>query len=93
MMKGNAVYPPVDARQLRKRMLMFYFAAGVNLLMAFWVFSVGAQTAGGTFTAIMLVFLGFAGVNYYMARRIGKQLQRMQSGTPPPSTGGDRTTS
>ncbi|MES2562454.1 MAG: hypothetical protein V4637_06955 [Pseudomonadota bacterium] len=84
---------PLDARQLRKRMLMFYFAAGVNLLMAFWVFSVGAQAASGSFTTVMLVFLGFTGVNYYMARRLNKQLNRMQmqSGAPPQNTGGDST--
>lgn len=87
--------PPLDARQLRKRMLMFYFAAGVNLLMAFWVFSVGAQAASGSFTTVMLVFLGFAGVNYYMGRKLNKQLQRMQmqSGAPPQSAGGDSTPS
>ena len=59
---------------IRKRMLMFYFAAGVNLLMAFWVSSAGGgQVAGGTLTVIMLIFLFFAGLNYYMARRIAKQ--------------------
>ena len=28
-------------RAVRKRMLMFYFAAGINLVMALWVLSVG----------------------------------------------------
>ncbi len=66
----------VDPAQLRKRMLLFYFAAGVNLLLAFWVWSVGAgQTAAGTLTLIMLVFLAFAGLNYYMARRISRFLR------------------
>ena len=65
--------PRMDPR-IRKRMLMFYFAAGVNLLMAFWVSSAGGgNVAGGTLTVIMLIFLFFAGVNYYMARRIAKQ--------------------
>ena len=65
--------PRMDPR-IRKRMLMFYFAAGVNLLMAFWVSSAGGgKIAGGTLTVIMLIFLFFAGVNYYMARRIAKQ--------------------
>ena len=68
----------MDPAQLRKRMLMFYFAAGVNFLMAFWVWSVGAgQTAAGTLTLIMLVFLAFAGLNYYMARRISKFLRQL----------------
>jgi hypothetical protein len=92
-MKGPAVNPLLDARQLRKRMLMFYFAAGVNLLMAFWVFSVGAQAASGSFTTVMLVFLGFAGVNYYMARRIGKQLRRMQMQSGAPQSPGGNSTS
>ena len=62
---------------------MFYFAAGVNLLMGFWVFTVGGtQAAGGTFTVVMLVFIGFAGLNYYMARRLGKYLRRLQHGAP-----------
>jgi Flp pilus assembly protein TadB len=78
--------PPrvIDPRQLRKRMLMFYFAAGVNLLMAFWVATVGASQANGsTLMVVMLVFLGFAGVNYYMGRRIQKFLRQLPVGAPP----------
>jgi hypothetical protein len=68
---------PPDLAQLRKRMLIFYFAAGVNLLMGFWVWSVGSgQAPHGTLTLIMLVFLAFAGLNYYMARRINKFLRQ-----------------
>ncbi|HEV7394432.1 MAG TPA: hypothetical protein VGO08_22525 [Burkholderiales bacterium] len=77
----------VDPAQLRKRMLLFYFAAGVNFLMAFWVWSVGAgQAAAGTLTLIMLVFLAFAGLNYYMARRISKFLRQLIRTTPGDST-------
>jgi hypothetical protein len=69
---------PLDPQQLRKRVLLFYFAAGVNLLMALWVGSVGAgQAGGGAVTLVTLVFIGFAGVNYYMARKLGKYLRRM----------------
>ncbi|HEV7802138.1 MAG TPA: hypothetical protein VGP15_13770 [Burkholderiales bacterium] len=72
----------LDPQQLRKRMLVFYFACGVNLLMAIWVLTAGGgQVAGGTLTLVELVFIGFAGVNYYMARRIGKFLRRL--GPPP----------
>ncbi len=71
----------IDPRALRKRMLLFYFACGVNLLMAVWVLASGGQVAGGALTLVELVFIGFAGVNYYMARRIGKFLQRL--GPPP----------
>ena len=60
--------------RLRKRMLMFYFAAGVNLIMGLWVMSVGAtQQASGTIVAVVLIFLGFAWLNYYMARKIKHQ--------------------
>jgi Flp pilus assembly protein TadB len=82
--------PPrvVDPRQLRKRMLMFFFAAGVNLLMAFWVATVGSSQAGGaSLMVVMLVFLGFAAVNYYMARRIQKFLKQLPVATPPVSGG------
>jgi MFS-type transporter involved in bile tolerance (Atg22 family) len=82
--------PPrvVDPRQLRKRMLMFFFAAGVNLLMAFWVATVGSSQAGGaSLMVVMLVFLGFAAVNYYMARRIQKFLKQLPLSMPPAQSG------
>ena len=60
-------------KKLRKRLLMFYFAAGMNLVMAMWVFSAGGQVASGTRTAIVLVFLAFAALNWYMARKLKKQ--------------------
>lgn len=60
--------------RLRKRMLMFYFAAGINLVMALWVLSAGAGVAAsGTVALIMLIFLAFAGLNFHMARVIKKQ--------------------
>ena len=81
--------PRLDPAQLKKRMLVFYFAAGVNFLMAFWVWSVGAgRTAGTSLTLVVLVFLAFAGLNYYMARRIGKFLRRLAGTLPPESPRG-----
>ncbi|HYH43100.1 MAG TPA: hypothetical protein VD867_14085 [Burkholderiales bacterium] len=69
--------PPVDRdlySRLRKRMLMFYFAAGINLVMAVWVMSAaGGQTSGGTLAMIMALFLLFAALNFYMARVLRKQ--------------------
>lgn len=67
--------PVTDDRELygrlKKRMIMFYFAAGLNLVMALWVMSVGAgQAAGGTLWIVTLIFLVFAGLNFYMARRL-----------------------
>ena len=60
--------------RLRKRMLMFYFAAGINLVMALWVMSVGAgQIAGSTLAMVLLMFLAFAAINFYMARVLRRQ--------------------
>ena len=73
--------PRLDPTALRKRVLLFYFAAGVNLLMALWVGSVGATQAGGsTVTIVTLIFIGFGGLNYYMARKLQKYLRRMVAG-------------
>jgi hypothetical protein len=75
--------PQLDPRQLRKRAMIFYFAAGVNVLMAFWVWSAaGGKTGSSTLLLITLVFLAFAGLNYYMARRITKFLRQLASGPP-----------
>jgi hypothetical protein len=74
----------LDPQQLRKRMLIFYFAAGANLLMAFWVVvATAGQAGGGTLTTVMLIFLAFAGINYYMARRLSKYLRQL--GARPPA--------
>jgi len=63
--------------RLRKRMLMFYFAAGINFVMALWVMSVGSgQVSGGTLAVILLMFLGFAAVNFYMARVLRRQWEQ-----------------
>jgi ABC-type transport system involved in cytochrome bd biosynthesis fused ATPase/permease subunit len=60
--------------RLRKRILMFYFAAGVNGVMAVWVISAGAgQVASGTLAIILVMFLAFAALNFYMARVLRKQ--------------------
>ena len=82
--------PKLDPVALRKRVLVFYFAAGVNLLMAFWAGSVGASSAsgGGAVTMVTLVFIGFAGLNYYMARKLQKYLRRLVLEQPAES-GGD----
>jgi len=60
--------------RLRKRILMFYFAAGINLVMGLWVMSVGAtQAASGMLVIIVLIFFAFAALNFYMARKLKKQ--------------------
>jgi hypothetical protein len=60
--------------RLRKRILMFYFAAGINMLMALWVLSVGAgKVASDTLWLIVLIFLTFTALNFYMARKLKRQ--------------------
>ena len=62
---------PLDHAALRKRVLMFYFAAGLNVLMGFYVLSAGSAVAQrGTVWLIACVFIAFAGLNYYMARTL-----------------------
>ena len=64
----------VDYPALRRRVLMFYFAAGLNLLMGLYVMSAGSAVAErSTVWLISLVFLAFAGLNYYMARILAKR--------------------
>jgi hypothetical protein len=77
---------PLDYASLRKRILMFYFAAGLNLLMGFYVISAGSGVAErGTLWLIALIFLAFAGLNYYMARTLTKRWNaqaRQHAATP-----------
>ena len=75
---------PLDYSGVRKRVLMFYFAAGLNLLMGLYVLSAGGGVADrGKLWLIALVFLAFAGLNYYMARVLTKRwdahVRRLQS--------------
>ena len=73
--------------RLRKRILMFYFAAGINLLMALWVLSVGAgKVEAGTLWLIVLIFLAFTALNFYMARTLKKQWDNhVRQNSPPPT--------
>jgi positive regulator of sigma E activity len=75
---------PLDEKNVRKRILLFYFAAGLNLCMSMYVFAAGAgQMAGGTLALITAIFLAFAGVNFYVARMLRKRLDaqvRQQAG-------------
>jgi hypothetical protein len=66
----------LDSAALRRRVLMFYFAAGLNLLLGFYVISAGGAVAErGTLWLIALMFLAFAGLNYYMARTLARRWQ------------------
>jgi uncharacterized membrane protein len=67
---------PMDPR-VRKRILMFYFAAGINIVMAMYVVSVGSgSVSGGTLGLITVVFLGFAVVNFYFAKHLKKRWEQ-----------------
>ena len=70
-----------NAASLRKRMLMFYFAAGLNFVMGMFVITSGSGVVGrGTLWLIALVFLGFAWVNWYLARVLRKRLEVLMRG-------------
>jgi hypothetical protein len=61
--------PTLDS--LRKRILLFYFAGGINLFMGVYVMSAGAGTVdSGTLLTISLVFIVFAVLNFYVARKL-----------------------
>ena len=64
---------------LRKRILMLYFATGLNVVMGFFVITAGSGSgaAPGQIWLIALVFLAFAGVNYYLARVLRKRFEEL----------------
>jgi F0F1-type ATP synthase assembly protein I len=72
-----------DEQNIRKRILLFYFAAGINLCMAMYVFAAGAMQGGGSLTLIAFVFLAFAALNFYVARMLRKRLDAFVRGRQP----------
>jgi hypothetical protein len=80
------VSQPLDAAGVKKRVLVFYFAAGLNVFMGLYVLAAGAgQAGGGTLTLIAFVFLVFAGVNFYMARVLRRRWEaHVRRGMQPP---------
>lgn len=64
--------PTLDS--IRKRMLLLYFAGGVNLFMAIYVMSAGAgSVAPTTLTTVAGIFIAFAVLNFFLARKLRKQ--------------------
>jgi hypothetical protein len=80
-------------QSIRKRMLLLYFAGGVNLFMAVYVMSAGAGTVEPSkLTTIALIFIAFAIVNFYVARKLRIQwnrLTRQLQAPPQPEAGRD----
>jgi hypothetical protein len=73
-----------DPQNVRKRILLFYFAAGINLCMAMYVLAAGLSQAGGsTLTVVAFVFLAFAALNFYVARMLRKRLDVYMRGQTP----------
>ena len=73
--------------RLRKRMLAFYFAGFVNLVLGLYVLVAGAAHMGqGTALLVALFFLGFAAVDFYFPRAMKKKWLEEQARTkaPPP---------
>jgi hypothetical protein len=63
---------------LRKRMLLLYFAGGVNLFMAIYVMSAGGGVIEpGKLTTIAVIFIAFALLNFYLARKLRTQWTRL----------------
>jgi hypothetical protein len=60
--------------RLKKRMLAFYFAGIVNLLLGLYVLVAGAAHMGqGTALLVACFFLGFAAVDFYFPRAMRKR--------------------
>jgi hypothetical protein len=80
--------PNLDS--IRKRILLLYFAGGVNLFMAIYVMSAGAGSVEpGKLTTIAVIFIAFAILNFYLARKLRTQWNRLTRGAPgAPKTNG-----
>jgi hypothetical protein len=78
---------------IRKRMLLLYFAGGVNLFMAIYVMSAGAGAIEpGKLTTIAVIFIAFAILNFYLARKMRTQLTRLtRQAQARPDTGDARS--
>ncbi|HJQ64206.1 MAG TPA: hypothetical protein VJ834_15240 [Burkholderiales bacterium] len=73
--------------RLRKRMLAFYFAGVVNLVLGLYVLVAGAAHMGqGTALLVALFFLGFAAVDFYFPRAMKKKWleEQARAKAPPP---------
>ncbi len=77
-------------RKFKRRMLTFYFAGVVNLVIGLYVLLFGAQfMARGTALLVALFFLGFAAVDFYFPRMMKKKWEEAQrrmaggQGNPP----------
>jgi hypothetical protein len=70
--------PPLEA--IRKRILLFYFVGGANIVMGLLVLAAGAG-----FTGVMasLAFMVFAFLQFYMARNMQRRYEAaMRAGRP-----------
>ena len=69
---------PVTNESIRKRILLFYFVGGANIVMALMVFA-----AGGTSGIVAgLIFIAFAFLQFYVARNLRRRWEaamRMQT--------------
>jgi|InoplaM3SAM_1038581.scaffolds.fasta_scaffold29715_1 hypothetical protein len=65
--------PQLEER-LKKRMLAFYFAGAVNVLIGLYVLLAGAAHMGqGTALLVALFFLGFAALDFYFPRAMKRR--------------------
>jgi pilus assembly protein TadC len=85
---GGGVDQQELEKRLKKRILAFYFAGAVNLLLGLYVLVAGGAHLGqGSTMLIALFFLGFAAVDFYFPRSMKKRWLEEQArmrGSPPP---------
>ena len=66
--------------RLRKRILAFYFAGVINVVLGVYVLVAGAAHMGkGTASLVALFFLGFAAVDFYFPQIIKKKWRDLQA--------------
>lgn len=71
-------------QKFKRRMLAFYFAGVINLVIGLYILLFGAQfMARGTALLVALFFLGFAAVDFYFPKLMKKkweEARRQQGG-------------
>jgi membrane protein implicated in regulation of membrane protease activity len=86
---------PLTPEGVRKRILVLYFAGGVNLFMAYLMWASGGSAESGNLKTAAVVFLVFAALNFYLGRKLRRQWNRFtkQAQTQPNQPNTERGTS
>ena len=66
--------------RIRKRVLAFYFAGFLNLILGLYVLLYGRNLVEqGTWYLLLAFFFGFAAVDFWFARKMRKQWREVQA--------------